>query len=203
MAGIQSECELPRVNRAVARGGTKRGIRPHGLKSLAVLMLLASSVAGMAETFPQVHNEPITIRILDGKDGHPISHVHLTLIAGYSHRDLHLGMWHADLLTNNLGKVRLPDVMANLPFLQISVEKRHMCQSGSGAATFSVESIRRDGLSTPNRCGFVAAESAPGILAVFVRDGRVASQTLPHAPSIPAGKTGPLSVRLPAAASLR
>lgn len=142
----------------------------------------------MAETFPQVHHEPNLIRIHGSKDSHPIGNVHLILMAGNTHRDLHLGMWHEDALTDEHGKARLGDALANLPFLQIKVAKRHMCQADSGSATYSIERIRRDGFTTSNRCGTATVETAPGVFAVFVKGKRVASKAARHAPSIPARK---------------
>jgi hypothetical protein len=110
-------------------------------------------VRGADEDFPVVHSEAITIRILDGSDGHPISHAHLNLLAGYNQRDLHLEMWRQEAFTDDRGKARLSDALANLPFLQISVARKPACEAHAASATFSVDLIRRDGLSTPNRCG--------------------------------------------------
>jgi hypothetical protein len=131
------------------------------------LLHLSAQVRGANEVFPSVNNDSITIRILSGVDGHPIAHAHLSLLAGYNQRDLHLEMWHDDVTTDDQGKVRLPDALANLPFLQLSVAKLSMCVSSSN--TFSVDLIRRDGLSTPNRCGNATFADAPGTFTVFVK----------------------------------
>jgi hypothetical protein len=39
-----------------------------------------------------------------------------------------------------------------------------------GKASFSVELIRRDGLSAPNRCGTATVEDEPGVFTVFVKE---------------------------------
>jgi hypothetical protein len=133
------------------------------------LLLHAIQVRGAVEDFPVVHDGSITVRILDGSDGHPIAHARLSLLAGYNRRDLHLAMWHDDVSTDDHGIARLPNGLANLPLLQISVAKQQICQAGSGSAIFSVDLIRRDGLSTSNRCGNAASEDAPGAFTVFVK----------------------------------
>jgi hypothetical protein len=135
----------------------------------APLHLHAFQVRGADEVFPVVHDDAITVRILDGSDGHPIAHARLSLIAGYNRRDLHLAMWHDDVSTDDHGIARLPNALANLPLLQIGIAKQQICQAGSGSAIFSVDLIRRDGLSTSNRCGKASSENAPGAFTVFVK----------------------------------
>jgi len=133
------------------------------------LVLLAAAASGAGETFLAVHNEPITIRVLSGKTGLPLIHARLLLVAGYDRRDLRLRMWRGEAFTGLDGNARLPDALANLPFLQIRLARKHLCQADSSAATYSVERIRRDGLSTPDRCGFAAVEDAPGVFIVFAK----------------------------------
>jgi hypothetical protein len=133
------------------------------------LALPAAAVCGAGETFPVAHNEPITVRIVGGEDGKPQAHAHLILIAGYDRRDLHDRLWQEEALTDDRGNARLSSALANLPFVQVWVAKKHLCLGNPGKARFSVELIRRDGLSTPNRCGIATVEDAPGIFNVFVK----------------------------------
>jgi hypothetical protein len=151
-------------------------IRSLALSFGAGIILLAAPASGASETFPAVHNEPITIRVLSGKTGQPLAHVRLLLVAGYDRRDLQLRMWHEEALTGLDGEARLPDALANLPFLQIRLVKRRLCQADSHAATYNVERIRRDGVSTPDHCGLVTVEDAPGIFIVYAK-GRGAAKT--------------------------
>jgi hypothetical protein len=109
------------------------------------------------------------VYILDGSDGHPLAHIHLNLTAGYNQSDLKLEMWHQEVLTEGHGNAPLPDGMINLPLLRITVPGRHLCLADSGSAVFSVDQIRRAGLSAPNLCGTATAAEAPGILTVFVK----------------------------------
>jgi hypothetical protein len=156
-------------------------IRSVALLFVAGLVALAAQASGADETFPVVHNEPITIRVLSGKTGRPLAHARLLLAAGYDWRDLQLGMWHEEALTDGNGKARLPDTLANLPFLRIRLARRHLCQADSRAATYSVERIRRDGLSTPDRCGYAAVEDAPGIFIVYAKGRSAAKKRLSSA----------------------
>jgi len=138
--------------------------------SIGIFLALPWAALGQAdEIFPVVHNDTITVRVLNGKYGVPITHAHLTLAGGYDARDIGLGLWQEELLTDKKGEVRLPSGLANLPFLQILVTGHKLCQAHPKADMFSVERMRRDGLSSPNRCGTFAVEDAPGVFTVFVK----------------------------------
>jgi len=163
----------------------QRMIRSLALTFGVLLVLPAAQASDAVEIFPVVHNEPITIRVLSGKTGQPLIHARMLLVAGYDRRDLQLKMWHGEALTGVDGMARLPDALANLPLLQIRLARRHLCQADSRAATYSVERIRRDGLSTPDRCGYAAVEDAPGIFIVYAK-GRGAAKTRFSSASRPA-----------------
>jgi hypothetical protein len=136
---------------------------------MALLTASAGGTTTANESFPSVHHEPITVRILGGKVGQPLAHLHVVLVGGYTQRDLQLGYWREEVLTDARGEARLSYLMTNLPFVQISVEKKHPCFTDSSASPFSMERIRRDGLSTANRCGIATVENVPGVFAVFVK----------------------------------
>src|ERR1017187_141772 len=144
-------------------------IRPLALSLAAGIALLPATLYGMAEIFPVVHNDPITVRILGGKDGQPLAHLHLVLLAGYDRSDLHHQLYRAELLTDAHGQVHLPKQLANLPWLQVWVAKKPLCQANPRGESFSVELIRRDGLSAPNLCGTATIEDVPGVFTVFVK----------------------------------
>ena len=144
-------------------------IRPLSLSLAAGIALLTATLCCADETFPVVHNEPITVRILGGKDGQPLAHLHLVLLAGYDQGDLHGQLYRAELLTDAHGQVHLPKQLANLPWLQVWVAKKQLCQANPRGESFSVELIRRDGVSAPNLCGTATVEDAPGVFTVFVK----------------------------------
>ena len=142
----------------------------------AGIAALAASASGQSEIFPNVHNQPIFIHVLDGVDGKPLAHTRLSLVGGYTRRDLHLQMWHEEAFTDDQGRARMSSAMENLPILQIEVAKSHLC-ADSRSATVSVEQIRRDGVSMPNRCGTVTAQDTPGVFNVFVKARIIKSKT--------------------------
>jgi hypothetical protein len=117
-----------------------------------------------------VHREPITVRIVGGKDGRPLEGLHLTLIAGYDQRDMREQLFREEALTDAHGRARLSNQLANLPWLQVWVGKKSLCQKNPRRGGFSVELIRRDGLSAPNLCGTATVEDLPGVFTVFVKD---------------------------------
>ena len=161
--------------------------------------MLTATLNGAAESFPVVHNEPITVRILGGKDGQPLAHLHLILLAGYEQRDLRDQLYRAEVLTDAHGQTRLPRQLSNLPWLQVWAAKKPLCQAKPRGNSFSVELIRRDGLSAPNRCGTATVEDAPGIFTVFVKGKgmappadlpAVASMRVPELASTPHAQNG-------------
>lgn len=147
----------------------------------AGLIFLAAQINGANEVLPVDHNEPITIRVLSGRNGLPLAQAHIVLTAGYNQRDIDLRMRREEALTDEHGTARLPNALSNFPLLHISVAKQHLCHSGGRGAIFSIERIRRDGLSAPNRCGTAMVQDAPGIFTVWVKTGKA-----PSAPFIPA-----------------
>ena len=173
-------------------------IRPLALSLTAGIALLAAPFCDAHEIFPVVHNEPISIRVLSGKKGEPLPHLHLLLIGGYDRNDLHDQLFREEALTDAQGVARLSNQLANLPWLQVWVNKKPLCQSNPRKSSFSIELIRRDGLSAPNLCGFATAENAPGLFNVFVKGeaerGKLAKILhLNNAAKIPAPTPAPLA----------
>jgi hypothetical protein len=147
-------------------------------------MALLAAACPADEVFPVVHREPIAVRVLAGKDGSPQARVHVVLVAGYDRRDLALGLWREEAVTDATGAVRLSDALRNLPLLRVEVLKRGSCAPDAGDAAISVERIRRDGLSAANRCGMIVAVDTPGVLAVFVK-GKKAGAKAGQPPASP------------------
>jgi hypothetical protein len=157
-------------------------IRPLAI-FVAGTALVAAAANSAGESFPVVHNEPVTVRILGGKDGRPLGRLHLILIAGYDQRDLREQLYREEVLTDSDGQARLPNQLASLPWLQVWVGKKQLCHAHPRRASFSVERIRRDGLSAPNRCGKATVEDAPGVFTVFVK-GKGAPRAAVPVPAI-------------------
>lgn len=164
--------------------------------------LAATATARGSETFPVVHHEPITLRVLDGKNGRPVAHVRLQLVGGYNARDLAIELWYAEAVTDAAGEARLPDDMANLPFLRVGAAKEKLCLSGARRGSLSVERIRGAGFSMSNQCGVVSVPDAPGVLTIYVKGGGAAigaATTTAAADPAPAGDGGASAVAIPGA----
>jgi len=173
----------------------------------AALLLLTASASRADETFPVVHDEPITVRVLDGLNGKPLVHAHLLLIAGYDKEQLKMQTWREEALTDANGKAVLSKQLDNLPFLQVWVLKEKTCQSNPRSDVFSIDRIRRDGLSTPNLCGITSVENTPGSFTVFIKSKKpkkpkAPSMTQPvHVLAKAAVSVGPLTQPAPTATS--
>jgi hypothetical protein len=139
------------------------------LSFCAAAALLVPTLCTAGEVFPAVHSEPITVRLLSGRDGRPQPWMHVVLIGGYDRRDLARGQWREEGMTDALGNLRLSNGLRNLPWLQLSVRNGHACAPGAARAVFSLELIRRDGVSVANRCGGEAIPNSPGVLTFYVK----------------------------------
>lgn len=167
--------------------------------SLGVGMVLAAwafgvLVAAVGESFPVEHREPITVRVLNGRNGKPLAHLRVALAAGYNEKDLELRLWRDEVVTGAAGAVQVPHGLAEFPFLRVRPLKAKLCQGTARGETYTVERVRSEGLSAPNRCGIVTVAGAPGILVVFVRGGGepdVPAQASATEPSVDFGGNGP------------
>jgi len=126
---------------------------------------------GAVESIPADHPEPITIRILNGKNGLPLPHLHLALIAGYDERDIRHHLWGEEVSTDSSGEARLPQGLVDFGFLQVSLRKAKACRRNPQGERYNLATIRRDGLSTPNDCGILRMLDRPGVLTIFARSG--------------------------------
>lgn len=168
----------------------------------ASLLLQLIPACAADEVFPEVHNQPIAVRVADGNSGKPLPNQHVLLIAGYNRRDLDLAQWHEEAVTDGEGQVRLSNTLRNLPLLRVEVLQRHSCEPGSDQSAFSMERIRLEGLSGVDRCGTIRVEEALGVLTVFVKGKKgdvfgvtVLPPLVAAAPaSAPAAATAPVSV---------
>ena len=162
---------------------------------LAATVLLPAAVCAADEVFPVVSTGPITVRVLAGKDGRPLAKARVVLIGGYSLRDLRLELQTQEALTDANGVVSLTNALRNLPLIKVQVIQQRSCGPEGFAVPFSVELIRRDGMSASNRCGTATVIDSAGMLTVFVRgrDAGPLSEVATNA--VPKAKTGPALLR--------
>jgi hypothetical protein len=165
--------------------------------ALGVGMLFLPVSAGSAQIdLPATHPEPITIRILDGKGGAPLAHVHLQVVAGYDDRDLRLGLWSEEIVTDGQGRVSLPGSLKNFSLVAVWVAKHKLCAAHGRRTYMNLDNIRSEGLSTPNRCGTIMVAETPGVLNVFAKAHH---KDLPPPPARPAMKPSAIMGRKPRA----
>ena len=138
------------------------------LSLLTIAAFSAVTAARAQESFPEIHNQPIKIHLLDAEDGSPKANFRVILVAGYSQDDLRRGLWRQDASTDAEGDLKLPQAMLNLPWMQVIVAQGSLCRFKQPAQGLSVEHIREEGLSAPNPCGLAAANEKPGELNFFV-----------------------------------
>jgi|GEM_PF-4272267 hypothetical protein len=138
----------------------------------AVAFIALGALCGAGETFPSVHHERLTVRVVNGTDGKPRAGLRVVMAGGYAERDLALGLWQEAAVTNAAGEVRVPDALTNLPFLRVWVPQTQLCQGKEKRVRFLVDRIRNDGLNSDNTCGTMTAAARRGLLTVFVRGGK-------------------------------
>ena len=149
------------------------------------LLLPASAGRAQQNSLPVTHPEPITIRILDGKGGAPLAHVHLQVAAGYDGRDLRLGLWREEIVTDGQGRASLPGSLKNFSLVAVWVAKHKLCAAHGRSTYMNLDNIRNQGLNTPNRCGTTVVAETPGVLNVFAKAHH---KDLPPPPGTPAVK---------------
>jgi hypothetical protein len=125
-------------------------------------MLLGLTVLVLAAG---VSAEPITIRVVDGRNGHSIS-------------DEKLQLWFnsqsgsaMSISTDKQGvaKVDAPSGAALLLSANLYVDCRYSKQTGPERPTYPVSDILRSGVLSANTCGKLKLSPTPGELIFFVR----------------------------------
>jgi hypothetical protein len=158
----------------------------------AGLGLVCGVFSGAGQAIPVDHPEPMTIRILNGKNGLPLPHLHAILIAGYDDRDIRHQSWREEVFTDISGEARIPKSLVDFAFLQVSLRSAKACQKSARGELYNLDRIRGDGFSAPNYCGIVRVVDAPGVLTIFVKPGSdIIGARTPDAPQIVAEDNPP------------
>ena|SRR5216683_4342690 len=137
-----------------------------GRMACKIGLLVAIISVGMTSMAQQ---KTITIYVLDGKSGKPISGEHLLVTEGDSLEEVRQQKNHYDLRTDAQGKATMPVASNVNSQIQVWVDFHVLCQKTPNAGSFSVNEIMERGMSTPNNCGSVSVESGPGKFFVFAR----------------------------------
>jgi hypothetical protein len=110
----------------------------------------------------------IVIRVLNGKNGKPVSGEHLVVFTGSLQQTLSSARANVQLQTDLQGTAILR-LDAAVERVQVWVDWHVLCQQTPNAKSYSVEEIEKKGLTTQNDCGAVQKTAAPGELVIFAR----------------------------------
>jgi len=135
-----------------------------GLYVFGIIVCLMSNVQ-----VPTAQEKNIIIRVMDGRNGKPMANMHLMVSLGSSQEDVRELKSHVDLQTDLNGVALLSIDESTISRIQVWVDWHTLCQETPNTKSFSIEEIRKSGLSTPNNCGSVTREKAPNHLTVFAR----------------------------------
>ena len=121
---------------------------------LAMLVLPAGAIA-----------EPIIIRVVDGRNGHPITDEKLQL--WFNSQSGSAMSISTD--KNGVAKIDSPAGVALLISANLYVDCRYSKQAGPERPTYPVSDIVRSGVLAVNTCGKLKLLPTPGELIFFVR----------------------------------
>jgi hypothetical protein len=120
-------------------------VRIHWLVLFVLTLALPGSMGKSEQSLPAIHPEAITIRILNGKDGAPLVHVHLLFVAGYDDRDLRLGFWSAEAMTDAKGRASLPGALKDFSLVEVRVANRRLCAAHGRSLDINLDNVRYGG----------------------------------------------------------
>ena len=135
-------------------------------------------VAALGQTqSAATQDSTIKVLLINGKNGKPMKHERLLVFfqSGQSHTlesDNNATDPHTD--ENGYAVVTLPS--SHVPYVQVWVDYRTLCQTDPNHRAFSVAQIASDGASTPNDCGKTIRPGAPGTLVVYARRSTLKEQ---------------------------
>jgi hypothetical protein len=138
-------------------------------------MILVAAL-GQTPSMP-VHGSGIKVLLVNGKNGKPMKHERLLVFfqSGQSHT-LESDNNGTDPHTDDSGYAVIPLPPSHLPYVQVWVDYRTLCQEDPNSRAFSVTQIVSDGASTPNNCGKANHPSSPGTLVVYARPSTLKEQ---------------------------
>lgn len=111
----------------------------------------------------------ISVQILDGRNGKPLSNQHLLVFTGASVNAVKSHAEHTGLTTDKDGFGTLTVYLSETQWIQVWADGRILCQDNPNQNSFSVATIMSKGLATPNTCGALVREATPGHFIVFAR----------------------------------
>jgi hypothetical protein len=111
----------------------------------------------------------IVIQVVDGRNGKPIPREHVLVFQGATAEDIRALNSHADLQTDANGVALLTIEDPSISLILVSVDWHIVCEEKPNTKTYSIEEIKRTGLSTQNKCGLLVRKNEPDHFVVFAR----------------------------------
>jgi hypothetical protein len=142
------------------------GLFPAG--PFLVLFFAVGSVFGAAPS-----GQTIRIRVLDGRNGHPVTTERLNVWVGDKPEDLLLfGEGLGYFPTDKNGEVSVPIPEDHAEWIEIETDYYFDCRpyrKDSPRPAYSVKEVLQSGVVLGNTCGKQRAEPRPGEITYFVR----------------------------------
>jgi len=111
--------------------------------------------------------QDITVRVLDGRNGNPMTHQHILIFSGLSTETVK--QHGTDITTDKDGVGTLTINPIENKLLQVFVDGHALCYPNPNQSSFKVDEIIANGLATPNNCSNLVRETSPGHFIVFAR----------------------------------
>lgn len=111
----------------------------------------------------------ITVQVLDGRNGKPLSDQHVLVFTGLSSNAVKSHAEHTGLTTGKDGVGTLTIFPSETQWLQVFADGRVLCYPDPNQSSFSVSEIMSKGLVTPNNCSKLVRAASPGHFIIFAR----------------------------------
>lgn len=142
---------------------------------LSLAGLLVVLFFGGGQAFAGSDGQKIRIRVLDGRNGHPVTKESVNVWIGDKPEDLLLGgegVVGSLRSTDKNGEVSVPIPERHAEWIEIEADYYFDCRpyrKNSPRPAYSVKEILQSGVVLGNTCGKQRAEPRPGEITFFVR----------------------------------
>ncbi len=138
-------------------------------------MFILLSIVGMGAIItplqqaahPVQTGSKITIHVLDGKSGKPISNEHLLIFLtndkGVPQTE------HIDRRTDTDGLVVLSSKDVPFRFIQVWVDWHVLCVKRPNSVVYAISEVLEQGIISQDECGGIKVQPEPGDLYIFAR----------------------------------
>ena len=121
-------------------------------------------------TFGVAQQNSITIQVIDGKSGNPVSDARVLVFTGDTVTNLRTHKGSKEAHTNQQGLAIIPIDPETTKWIQPWVDWKHQCSENPNEVHIEVEQIKQTGVQGNNACGKATQLAIPGRLTLFVRN---------------------------------